>query len=246
MTPYGPARQAGQRGLTIIELVVAVGLFAAFILLIDAVFLAVNRSAQKAEMAADVQQNSRIVVERLTREIRESRVGEVLVGGAAGSMAVVFKSARMSGDNSVFCIYVRTDTEPLYDSNCYYWAGAPMPPYATNPPYAFPCNSATGTPCGTYTPIWQQYIGYYTVDVGGGVKELRRVAGDLIWPTQALPSPTILAGGDVIASHVESFDVSFVNGSFSVMLKARGVQYVQGSTVPAQEMRLPGNVLTRN
>jgi len=238
-----------QQGVTIIELVVALGIFALFILLIDAVFFGANRSARKAELAADVQQNARIGAERLTRELRESNVVQVVYGGSAGSMAVVFKSARLNEDNSVFCLYARSTTDPVwvYDTRCFTFTGGNItPPDYGAPPYGAGCDATKLVPCGTYTIIWQRYVGYYVVDVGGGVKELRRVVQQLDTPAAALPDPTTLSGGDVIATHVETFDVAISGTNVTVTLKARGVQVVQGTQLPVQEVLLPAQVLFRN
>jgi type II secretory pathway pseudopilin PulG len=237
------------RGVTIIELVVALGIFALFILLIDAVFFGANRSARKAELAADVQQNARIAAERVTRELRESNVAQVSVGGSAGSMAVVFKSARLNEDNSVFCLYARSTTDPVwvYDTRCFTFSGGNItPPDYGAPPYGAGCHATKLAPCGTYSVIWQRYVGYYVVDIGGGVKELRRVVQQLDTPAAALPDPTTLSGGEVIASHVETFDVAISGTNVTVTLKAKGVQVVQGTQLPVQEVLLPAQVFFRN
>lgn len=228
-----------QQGVTVIELLVAVAIFALFILVVDAVFFGANRSSRKTELAADVQQNARVAVERLTREIRESRATQITVGGSAGAMAVVFRSARLPADNSVFCLYVRNTSDPpsIYNPDCFTFPGGNL----TAPPYATP----PASPLGTYTPIWQRYIGYYVVDVGG-IYELRRVVGQLDQPTSPLPAPASLSGGEVLAAFVESFDVALSGSTFTVTLKAKGTEIVQGSAVPAQEVLLPGTVLIRN
>jgi len=249
MTRTQTTSRRSQQGVTIIELVVALGIFALFILLIDAVFFGANRSARKAELAADVQQNARIGAERLTRELRESNVVQVAYGGSAGSMAVVFKSARLHEDNSVFCLYARSTSDPtwVYDTRCFTFTGGNItPPDYGAPPYGAGCHATKLTPCGTYTIIWQRYIGYYVVDVGGGVKELRRVVQQLDTPAAALPDPTTLSGGDVIATHIETFDVAISGTNVTVTLKARGVQVVQGTQLPVQEVLLPAQVLFRN
>ena len=249
MTQAPTRSPRSQRGVTIIELVVALGIFALFILLIDAVFFGANRSARKAELAADVQQNARIGAERLTRELRESNVVQVVYGGSAGSMAVVFKSARLHEDNSVFCLYARSTSDPtwVYDTRCFTFTGGNItPPDYGAPPYGAGCDATKLVPCGTYTIIWQRYVGYYVVDVGGGVKELRRVVQQLDTPAAALPDPTTLSGGDVIATHIETFDVAISGTNVTVTLKARGVQVVQGTQLPVQEVLLPAQVLFRN
>lgn len=253
MTQTLTTSRRSQLGVTMIELIVALGVFALFILLIDAVFFSANRSSRKAELAADVQQNARIAAERVTRELRESNVAQVAVCNPpscpAGSNAVVFKSARLHEDNSVFCLYARSTTDPVwvYDTRCFTFTGGNItPPDYGAPPYGAGCHATKLAPCGTYTIIWQRYVGYYVVDVGGGVKELRRVVAQLDTPAAALPDPTTLSGGDVIASHIESFDVAISGTNVTVTLKAKGVQVVQGTQLPVQEVLLPAQVFFRN
>jgi type II secretory pathway pseudopilin PulG len=233
----------GERGITVIELLVATAVFALFVIVIDAVFFTANRSSKKAELAAEVQQNARIAVERLTREIRESGTdvgSEIRIDNTTpGESAIVFKSARLHADNAVFCVYVRTDTEPLFNENCFddFSTDVPEPPYTSPEPIL---------PRGTYSPIWQRYVGYYVVDTPDGLHELRRVAVQLSSTDAALPAPLTLTGGDVIANMVESFDVTLSGGEFRITLKSKGTQVVQGVAIPDQEIVLPGTVLIRN
>lgn len=235
------ARGHGERGITVIELLVATAVFALFIIIVDAVFFSANRSAKKTELAADVQQNARIAVERLTREIRESgstTPSVIRVDNATPShSAIVFKSARLPQDNGKFCLYVRTTTEPLYDSRCFTNGGTAGPPYTSPEPIL---------PRGTYSPIWQRYVGYYVVDTPDGLHELRRAVVTLASPTAALPDPLSLSGGDVIATMIESFDVTLSTGEFRITLKSKGRQVVQGVALPDQDVLLPGTVLIRN
>lgn len=231
----------GQRGVTLIELLVGLVVFILFIVVIDALFFSANRSTRKTELAADVQQNARIAIERVTREIRESRPSEVLVNnGTPGRSWVLFKSARLPADNSVFCLYVRNTTDPsyVYNPDCFTFPGGNITP----PPYTSP---EPLSPRGTYTPIWQRYIGYYVTDTPDGLLELRRVTAQLNQPTTTL-SASMLTGGEVIAAFVETFDVALAGTTLMATLKASGTEIVQGSAVPTQEVLLPGMVLIRN
>lgn len=237
----------GRRGLTYIELLVALGVFTLLILILDRFFFSAISGSRKVELAADVQQNARIAVERLTREIRESTASQVAVGGVPGAMWVVFKSARLPANNSVFCLYARSTTDPagIYHPDCFTFPGGTIPgPNYSDPPYASPCHPDDLAPCGTYTPIWQRYVGYHTV-ANGGVTELRRVTGQLDTPDAAIDS-SLLTGGDTIAVHIESFDVALSGANFAVTVKAKGTEVSQGSQLPGQEMLLPGTVLVRN
>ncbi len=244
-----------QRGVTLIELIVALAVFALFILMIDAVFSSARTNSRKTEIAADVQQNARVAVDRLTRELREAHAPDVLVDTSqgAGRHGVLFKSARLVGTPTFFCLYVRSNTEPFYNATCFdsFPGGGsdiPTPPYS-GPPYPL-CAPNTDTnklnPCGGYSPIWQQYIGYYVEVLAGGARQLRRVSGQLD-SAGASPSAGLLTGGDVIATMVETFDVSVsASGVVSVALKAKGSEVVQGRAIPDQEIQLPGKSLSRD
>lgn len=234
-----------ERGVSVIEVVVALAIFALLIVVIDAAFSIASRSARRVELATDVQQNGRLAIELLTREIRESGPSEVAVGGSPGSMAVVFKSARLASDATMFCLYTRTRSDPMYRSACYYWTGAPLPPYETEPPFAAPCATVTGEPCGTYAPIWQRAIGYYVADTGTGARELRRTVAVLSAPDAPLPAPTMLRGGQAVATYVEGFDVSLSDGLFTVALLAQAAPS-GGAPVAPQALLLTSAVLLRN
>ncbi len=231
-----------QRGVGFVELLVALAVFALFFLLIDTVFIGTHRSTRKAELAADVQQNARIAIERLTREIRESRFTEIRIAGTAPAMAVAFRSARLDLTPETFCLYVRTTTDPNYNSACFYGS------LATNgPPYASP----PSPPYGTYAPIWQRYIGFWTEALGDGSYRLRRTSVNLTTPSDPLPDPSTFSCpgvncGEVIATYVQNFTVSLTGTNFSVILDAQGRRIVQGTPVPTQEVLLNGTTLIRN
>ncbi|HEY3248946.1 MAG TPA: hypothetical protein VGK88_11720 [bacterium] len=234
-------RGGGEAGTTLVELLAALAVFSLLFLIVDAVFFAANRGARKTELAADVQQNARIAVERLIREIREtsSPSADLLIGGSAGARTVVFRSARLPADNSVFCLYARHTTDPsyFYNTDCFTFPGGNLtaPPYTGNP----------SSPLATYKPIWQRYIGYYLDDPDGdGVYDLKRVTAQLNTVDATLP--TTLSGGDVIATYVESFEISKNSGKVVISLKSIGQSVVQGSAVPAQEMLIDGTVQVRN
>jgi prepilin-type N-terminal cleavage/methylation domain-containing protein len=132
------AARAGERGLSLIELLVGIAVFALLFLMVDSVFITAHRGARKAELGANVQQNGRIAIERLTREIRETDKSDIRV--AVDGSWVAFKSARLATDGQVFCINVNDPTSPLYRAAC-------------NP---------TGN---TFAPIWQTWI-VYTYNAG--------------------------------------------------------------------------------
>lgn len=255
-----------QRGLTMIELLVSLAVFAMFVLMIDAVFFSANRTARKAELAADVQQNARIAVERLTRELREAQLSAIVIDTSlgAGRHGIIFKSARLAGTPTVFCLYVREADDPLEmrGTSSNGWAcfdsfpgsvnDIPQPPYS-GPPYPAPCDPTNLTPCGSYTPIWQQYVGYYVAENPpfSGLFELRRVSGQLNAAGESLLT-SWLTGGDVIATLVDAanpprgFNVTQAGTNFTITLDASGTEFVQGTQVPAQQVKLPGGVVPRN
>jgi prepilin-type N-terminal cleavage/methylation domain-containing protein len=250
MRPLLHRAHRAQGGVTLVEMLVALAVFALFILMIDAVFSSARTSSRKVEVAADVAQNARVAVDRITRELRETTPSWVVVDNSVpGRSLLLFKSARLGRDQTVFCLYTRTESEPLYNRYCYEdFTGTdpPKPSQTTgDPPYPPPCDTPDGSPCMRYVPIWQRYVGYYVVDTPDGLHELRRVTGQLTTPTQPL-SLTWLTGGDAIATMVETFDVTRSGGLLTVRLKVTGTEVVQGRALPPQEILLPGGSLTRN
>ena len=221
------------RGVSLIELLVAVVLFAMLFLMVDGVFISANRSTRQAETGTEVSQNARVAMERMTREIRESGASggpaAILVGGAAGTMAVVFKSARPALNASVFCVNVTSALEELYRTSCNYYTGGP------------PASGVT-----TYAPVWQRYVGYYVTAAGAAGYNLNRVSVDLATPADALPAPASLSGGTIVATFIESFDVSLTAARLTVSLRGAGAQVASGSPVPTQRIILDDTVLIRN
>lgn len=232
-----------EAGTTLIELAIAMSIFALLIVLADAVLITAVRSAKRAELAADVQQNARLAIDRLVREIRESGSalpGEIsITNSPPDRSAIVFKSARLHGDATIFCLYVRTHAEPLYHQDCYSFAGMPVP----EPPYG---SIGEGSSLGSYRPIWQRYIGYYLVPTADGLYGLRRVAVPLESPDQVLPDPATLGGGETIATLVESLEVARSGTEIRMTLKTAGTGIVLGSALPAEAMLLPATVRIRN
>lgn len=234
--------RASERGLTFLEVVVAVAMFAVLLLVLDVTFSVASKAAHRVEHAADIQQNARLAIELLTREVRESSPAPIAVGGSPGAMAIVFKSARLAADASVFCLFVPTRGDPLYRSGCFYWSGAPVPPYTGDPPYAPPCNTASGEPCGTYAPIWQRAIGYYVAGPAAS-RELRRTVVALSSPDAPLPDPATLRGGQAVASYLERFDVAVSAGAVTATLSARAAA---GGAAAPQTVLLTGVVQVRH
>lgn len=240
-----------QRGVSLVELLVALAVFAMFVLIMDAVFSSARTNSSKTQVAADVQQNARVAVDRIIRELRESNSSTML----AGTGQIIFKSARCASspatvctppgnpDSSIFCLYTKTNSGLGYDARCFssFTPSIPGPPYAGTPPA--PCNT-TDTPCATYTPVWQRYVGYFVTGPVGSYT-LQRVYGALSQPNAAL-SLTWLTGGDTIATMIQSFSVSVSGGVVSVTLQAQGSPVVQGQAIPAQQIQLPGRAMTRN
>lgn len=245
-----------QRGVTIIELLVALAVFALFILMMDAVFSGARTNTRKTEVAADVQQNARSAVYRMTRELRETdlnltcpALNPCLITGTDGNgqSQIVFKSARLVADNTVFCLYTQ-NTGTGYNAGCFQayssmYPGA-VPPYSTTLPA--PCNT-TDIPCGSYTSFWQQYVGYYVAGPAGGPYTLYRVAAQLTpLPKQSL-SLGMLTNGQTIASSIQSFGISVAStGVVSVSIQGQGTGTVQGKALPAQQIALPSQSMMRD
>lgn len=243
----------GEHGVTIIELLVALAVFALFILMIDAVFNSARTNTRKIEVAADVQQNVRSAVYRITRELRETNTAQIVTGTdpSTGQDQIVFKSGRLVADNTVFCLYTKVGTGLGFDARCWTSFGGtfssaqpPVAGYAGSPPA--PCNT-TDVPCATYSPLWQQYVGYYVQGPAVGPYTLYRVYGQLApLPNQGV-STSMLTGGDVIASSIQSFgSISVSGGIVSVNLQGLGNPIVQGKALPAQQIALPSQSMIRN
>ncbi|OFV84922.1 MAG: hypothetical protein A2W26_00870 [Acidobacteria bacterium RBG_16_64_8] len=235
-----------EQGISLIETLTAIVLFVLLLLMIDSVFITAHRSTRTVELAADVDQNARIAIERLTREVREAAPAWVVTGGTPGAGAVVFKSARFSDSIAVFCLHLSqaevTAGGGLYDplgdgtgENCWTAPGPSAPPELV----------------GTHLPKWQRYVGYYVVTTAGGGYELRRYTGNLTTSDEALPgNPTLPPAGSsvqVIATGLQSFDITLVGSRFSVVAtRSESTEVVQGSPLPAQRIQLDATVLLQN
>jgi len=245
----------GEHGFTIIELLVSLAVFALFILIIDAVFSGARTNAKKIEVAADVQQNVRSAVYRITRELRETNTSQIVTGTdpSNGQGQIVFKSARLVADNTVFCLYTKVGAGLGFDARCWTSFGGTFS--SAQPPaggYAAgtlpsPCNT-TDVPCATYSPLWQQYVGYSAQGLAAPYT-LYRVSGQLTpLPNQALSTTLLCTGcGDVIASNIQSFgNISISGGIVSVSIQGLGKPIVQGTALPAQQIALPTQSMVRN
>src|SRR5881628_99679 len=222
-----------QHGVTLIELLVALAVFSLFVLMIDAIFSSARTNARKTEIAADVQQNARVAVDRILRELHETNINLVLVDNTIpGASQIAFKSARLAEDLSIFCLYTRINAGLGYDARCFTFSGGDVA--APNPTYTSP---EPISPRGTYTPIWQRSVSYCVAGAAGAY-DLLRVVGDLSQPGSALTMPP--CSGDTVASMIQSFDVSVGGSIVTVTLKAKGSEKVQGRDIPAQEVLLPG------
>jgi Tfp pilus assembly protein PilE len=207
--------------MTLVELLVTAAVLALFVLITDRVFIATNLTSRTTQRAADMQQNARVAAMRLRREIRESRGSAVTCHPDAScslpSTQVAFPSARPSEAASVFCLDV-----------------------AMNDPGRRPLESACSTPIplsGTYTPVWQRFVGYHLSADG----ELRRVvqAGPITLPMAA-------SSGQVVATQVTTFTVSRTGRRFRLRLKSLSRDAGGGGGTPPQEMVLDDTVELRN
>lgn len=221
----GKRVMGNERGFSLIELLVVAGVFALMVLMVDAFFASANRAAHTAELAADVAQNGRVAIERLTREARFSSASGFesdctsLSNPTTATMClgpdgdwVAFKSARLLSDETVFCLRVVNASDNLYDPNC------------------------NATLDGTYDPEWQAWIVYW-VDSNG---DLRRSVQDDV------TIAPVASGGDIIATSVASFDASVSGNVFTVTLGLEATEKVQGSTLPTQRITLNSETFVRD
>jgi len=221
MTSTRLPRSPGERGMTLVELLVAAVVLALFILITDRVFTSVNLASRTTLRAADMQQNARVAAARLRREVRESGVPAMTcypdATCIAPSVQVTFPSARPSDAASVFCLDVGMDdlARRTVEAAC----STPIPL------------------TGTYAPVWQRYVGYHL----GADGELRRLVqrGPIVLPMGD-------GSGQVVANQVEAFIVSRAGRRFRLRLKSLGRDSGGGGGSPPQEMMLEDTVELRN
>jgi prepilin-type N-terminal cleavage/methylation domain-containing protein len=216
-----------ERGFGLIELLVAIAVFALLFLMVDGVFITAHRGARKAELGANVQQNGRVAMERLTREIRETDRADIRFAGDGSWVA--FKSARPASDGRIFCVNVPTASDPLYRSACNYYGGPPAPS---------PQSPAS------YGPVWQGWV-VYTYNAGTD-ELLREVQSPLT------TDPVAPGTGEIVATSVRAFNARCSSGSamlgntVCVSLEVEGREVVQGSEVAPEQIRLLSRVEIRN
>jgi len=220
-------RSDGDDGTTVLEVVVALGIFAVVAGLVGAVLVVSDRTERRVVLAADAQQNARLALERLVRELRESSPTRVRSGGRAGAMWVLFASARPAADPSIFCVHARRLSAP---------------PEASHPDcFTFPGGDVAEPAIGTYLPVWQRYVGYFVAAAPEG-PVLRRVVGALSSPEGPLDS-ALLAGGETVAEGVEALDIAVADRLFTVTLRLRTPA---PAALAVPETRLVGAGVIRN
>lgn len=213
----GAGERVGEQGFGLIELLIGIAVFALLFLMIDNVFVTAHRGARKAELGANVQQNGRIAVERLTREIRETQRTDIRF--ASDGSWVAFKSARLPADSRVFCINVTNTSSPLYNAAC----------------------GATGN---TFAPVWQAWIVYtFTANTG----ELLRQVQSPLTPSPLTPGGGEVIAASVRTFNARCSSGSAMLGTtVCVSLEVEGHEVVQGSEVPPEEITLLSRVDIRN
>ena len=69
---YSPKKQ-NEKGFTLAEILVVVVIFSLIVLAIYAIYLLSSRMYRQGEVAAEMNQNGRVMIERMTREIRQAK-----------------------------------------------------------------------------------------------------------------------------------------------------------------------------
>ena len=206
-----------ERGFGLIELLVGIAVFALLFLMVDSVFITAHRGARKAELGANVQQNGRIAIERLTREIRET--DRVDIRFAADGSWVAFKSARLPGDAKIFCVNVTDTSSPLYNAAC----------------------APTGN---TFAPVWQAWVVY---TYNAGTDEVRREVQSPLTPNPVAPGAGDVVAASVRVFNARCSPGSAMLGNtFCVSLEVEGREVVQGSEVAPEQITLMSRVEIRN
>jgi prepilin-type N-terminal cleavage/methylation domain-containing protein len=207
----------GERGFGLIELLTGIAVFALLFLMVDNVFITAHRGARKAELGANVQQNGRIAIERLTREIRETQRSDIRF--ASNGSWVAFKSARLVSDSRVFCLNITDTGSALYNAAC----------------------GATGN---TFAPVWQSWI-VYTYSPGSG--ELRREVQSPFTANPIAPGAGDVIATSVRSFNARcSVGSAMLGATVCVSLEVEGREVVQGSQVPPEEITLLSRVEVRN
>lgn len=211
----------GERGVSLIELLVGIVVFALLILMVDSVFISAHRTARTAELGANVQQNARIAVERLTREIREADATSIV--DPSGTW-VAFKSARLPDAIAAFCLNVSSG--PLSNASCAL--------DATKPPFV---------------PVWQRWIVYWFDGTGVLRRDVQAITSTPA-PGGGNVIATLVQSFDTRCPGTSSEPFLEVGPegqrTFCVRLTAEGREVGQGSGVPPQQVILESKTLIRN
>lgn len=213
-----------QSGFSLIELLVVAAVLGMMVLMVDVFFITVNRSSKTVELAADVQQNARVAVERLSREAREAETEIADVTTPVPGM-VVFPSAR-----------------PVVPNDRNFCLDAP----GVNPPS---CSASSGS---TYGPLRQAWIVYWFDNSGQPGQRCAAGTGILLRArvdaTAGQPAPTSPpASGDTIATCVSSFTASKEGTDrlvVTLVLQTAGT--VGGTVVPVQTVTVTSTTFMRN
>jgi prepilin-type N-terminal cleavage/methylation domain-containing protein len=67
------AKKISQLGFTLTEVLVSITIFVLIIVVIYSIYIFNQRSYQEGEQAAEINQNGRVILERMTREIRQAK-----------------------------------------------------------------------------------------------------------------------------------------------------------------------------
>lgn len=206
-----------EEGFGLIELLTGIAVFALLFIMVDGVFVTAHRGARKAELGANVQQNGRVAIERLTREIRET--DRTNIQFASDGSWVAFRSARLVSDGRVFCINVTDTASPLYNATC-------------------------GATTNTFAPVWQSWI-VYTYNAGTG--ELRREVQSPLTPSPVVPGGGDVIATALRAFNARcSAGSAMLGTTVCVSLEVEGHEVVQGSEVPPEQIVLMSRVQVRN
>lgn len=235
MIPLLQPPNRNQQGFSLIELLVVAVVFSLMVLMVDAFFATVNRSSHTVEAAADIQQNARVAVERLSREAREATATDVTFSPDM----VVFPTARPAAPNdNYFCIDA---------------AGVNFASQGTS------LDTATPTGCkylgdysGTYGPKLTAWVVYWrdsppnppAPSCAAGTGSLYRA----YMPQANKPTdPPDTSTGSKIATCVSSFTVT-IDGTdrLIVTLTLQMAGTVSGAIVPPQTLTVTSTTFMRN
>lgn len=120
------SKQAGQQGFSLIETLVSVSLFVVIMIIITNIYTSVQRNYLAGSDRAEVTQNARVALDRMSREIRQAidLVGTMPVSTSTATTSLEFQDGHDQSDINYIKYYL-SNTNLMRDAKYYYFNSAP-------------------------------------------------------------------------------------------------------------------------